>query len=360
MFPIALTFSIFILAMILLLGIIIILNNPHSRINRSFFLVTIAGAFWIFANIISDHVMTKSACLLWMQLCIVGPSLISPLFLFLTWVFPEQRIKITIKKLVLVFSPSVAIIALTSTKWNISSFEMGSHGWESWTPGPLYTFLFIYFAIYFGIAIYNLVRSYRKGQKIQKLQIKYLAFGLTLSAISGFTTNFILPHFFNVISRGTSVMNIFGPTLGSSLAVFVFFVFAAYAVTKHHLMNIRIIATELFVGLMIALTFVNLLLAPSTNELIVRAIFLGLMIIFGWLLIKSTLREVRTLERMVRKRTGELSKSKEELAKKSVELEKRGEELEKWYRATVGRELKMIELKKEIKKLEEKSKSKEI
>jgi len=42
-----------------------------------------------------------------------------------------------------------------------------------------------------------------------------------------------------------------------------------------------------------------------------------------------------------------------------TEIEKRKEELEKFYKLTVGRELRMIELKKEIKKLEEKLKEKE-
>jgi len=36
------------------------------------------------------------------------------------------------------------------------------------------------------------------------------------------------------------------------------------------------------------------------------------------------------------------------------ELQEKINELKKWFRGTVGRELKMIELKKEIKKLKEK------
>ncbi|MCD6528528.1 hypothetical protein J7K44_02725, partial [bacterium] len=41
-----------------------------------------------------------------------------------------------------------------------------------------------------------------------------------------------------------------------------------------------------------------------------------------------------------------------------TEIEKRKEELEKFYKLTVGRELRMIELKKKIKELEEKMEKK--
>lgn len=49
----------------------------------------------------------------------------------------------------------------------------------------------------------------------------------------------------------------------------------------------------------------------------------------------------------------ELTKTKEELEEANLELRKKIEELEKFYRVTVGREVKMVELKSEIKNLKE-------
>ena len=53
------------------------------------------------------------------------------------------------------------------------------------------------------------------------------------------------------------------------------------------------------------------------------------------------------------KARAELIKAKEKLEKANLELKKKIEELENFYRITIGREVKMVELKKEIKTLKE-------
>lgn len=71
---------------------------------------------------------------------------------------------------------------------------------------------------------------------------------------------------------------------------------------------------------------------------------------------KEELEEAKTvLEIKVRARTRELQELNEALEQKvkerTKELQEKVDELNKWYKLTVGRELKMIELKKEIEKL---------
>ena len=78
---------------------------------------------------------------------------------------------------------------------------------------------------------------------------------------------------------------------------------------------------------------------------------------------KKTIEEARdVLEIKVKARTIELkdlNKSLEEkVGQRTEELQKKVDELNKWYRLTVGRELRMVELKKEIEKLKRRKKDK--
>ena len=71
----------------------------------------------------------------------------------------------------------------------------------------------------------------------------------------------------------------------------------------------------------------------------------------------SSCKEVLDLSNNLNKSAEELYENREQLQGAYQEIKQRKEDLEKFYKLTVGRELKMIELKKKIKELEEKEKN---
>jgi C4-dicarboxylate-specific signal transduction histidine kinase len=86
----------------------------------------------------------------------------------------------------------------------------------------------------------------------------------------------------------------------------------------------------------------------NPTNIVLNAITLFLVALFGWWLVNSVEKEVEakeSLEEKVRERTKELEQSKKV-------AEERATELEKWYKLTIGRELRMAELKDKIKDLE--------
>ena len=119
------------------------------------------------------------------------------------------------------------------------------------------------------------------------MQTIYILLGLTLSATSAIFFNLILTQI-SVIPAGINRMGIYG---------ILFFVFlSAYAILRHRLFNVRVIATELLVFAIWIFTLIRLLLSEGYQERIINVVFLALLIVSGVLLIRSVLKEVRQRE----------------------------------------------------------------
>jgi C4-dicarboxylate-specific signal transduction histidine kinase len=125
--------------------------------------------------------------------------------------------------------------------------------------------------------------------------------------------------------------------------------------------TIKIILTEILVIIIVLFLLIQGLLAATFTNKILSFIILISFLSVSYLLIRETHEEIKrktqaerlaqelkdlnkTLEERVGRRTKELKKSYDE-------IKKRTEELEKFYNLTVGRELKILELKKQIKDL---------
>lgn len=72
----------------------------------------------------------------------------------------------------------------------------------------------------------------------------------------------------------------------------------AYAVIKHQLMNIKVVAAQVFSYFLIVVFVIELFLSKSQSELMIRIISLALIIVLSYLLVKSVRTEVRRREEM--------------------------------------------------------------
>jgi len=216
--------------------------------------------------------------------------------------------------------------------------------------GPLEPLGRVYVITCLGISLFYLLKEYFKSQGFRKLQLKYFILGIAIYSGGGVLFAGILPLFSPEFIK----------YLDLSVLLSVFWVgFTFYAVFKKRLFEIRVILTELLVGALGIILVILPFLMPTTFLKILTVFIFLLFCLFGYFLIKAIYQELKAeeiLEEKVKERTKELEKSKEEIQKAYEEIKRRKEELEKVLKAVVGRELRMIELKKRIKELEEKLK----
>jgi signal transduction histidine kinase len=90
--------------------------------------------------------------------------------------------------------------------------------------------------------------------------------------------------------------------------------FTAYSIVRHKLFDIKIIATEALTILIWIVLFAKLFITQSTTEAVIDTIILALVVVFGILLIRSVLNEVKHRERLqaLTKKLRELDKQKDE------------------------------------------------
>ena len=82
------------------------------------------------------------------------------------------------------------------------------------------------------------------------------------------------------------------------------FAFTAYAIVQHELFDIKVIATQILTVLICLVLFAKVMVSQSGVELMVNALILGIVVIFGIFLVRSVVKEVdqrRELERLTKK-----------------------------------------------------------
>ena len=207
----------------------------------------------------------------------------------------------------------------------------------------------IYVAIGLLVSVFYLISTYFKIDTVKKERLKYLILGISIYTFGGVFAAGVLPLFFPAFN----FVDI------SAYASIPFISLTTYAIIKKQLFDIKVILTEtltysFFIFLLGQVVFNNFF--PVFYAQLINLVFFSPV---AYLLIKASRAEVRkneVLEEKVAERTKDLRSSNQALEQSKKVAEDRAQELEKWYNLTVGRELRMAELKSQIKELEGKTK----
>ncbi|KKQ17803.1 MAG: HATPase domain-containing multisensor signal transduction histidine kinase [Berkelbacteria bacterium GW2011_GWA1_36_9] len=190
------------------------------------------------------------------------------------------------------------------------------------TAGFLYAFYLIFayftFPTYGVYLLFKNLRSIDKNDKNKRNQIRYVLLG-TLMGFGGGALNFFL--IYNINPFGS----FFEAGIFVVLLAFVpFAVPLAYATMKYHLMDIKLVLTEIVAGLVSTTLLIDFVFSifTSANPLVILFKFAMFVIFsyFGILLIRSVIKEIEQREK-IEKIEKELEKAYE-VEKKALEFEK--------------------------------------
>lgn len=268
------------------LGFLVYLRGRKSKVNVSYALVSLFASLWIFGQLIMRESDSMRGAKFGAELGYFSAIFIPTFLVYFSYIFPSPDGITSWKKSFLWFT-SLIIAGITLFP-NFMILGLKIHPWgKEVILGWPYHIYSVYFLLFIGWSLYILFSKYKRSSSLERIQLKYVLAGLFPTSTFGLTFNLILPWF------GNYRLIWLGP-----LFTIVMIVTIAYAIQKHHLMNVRVIATELFTGLIIFIFFIQLFLTKNTQEFILNLGMLILIIIFGYFLIKGTLREVDELRRL--------------------------------------------------------------
>lgn len=272
----------------LILGALIYLKERENKSNVLFALVTFSVSGWVLTRGLFEIVPINGLSRIVLNLLYISASLIPLFFVLFTYTFPFGKIPFSKKQILFIAIPNLIIIWLVL----IPGFVLGeinqySYNYKSINFGFGYVFYSIYILGYFLWGFINLIKKYLKSAGILKIQLVYIFCGTFIATLFGVITNLILPFF------GSFRFFWLGPVLTIVMVLFI-----AYAIVKHHLLNIKIIATEIFASSIVIVVLVELFLSKSTEEVTFRIIVLLLVGFFAYLLVQGVLKEVKTREQM--------------------------------------------------------------
>jgi PAS domain S-box-containing protein len=143
--------------------------------------------------------------------------------------FAERVDKRSQIKIAVVGGICAVFVLLSLTPAILTSWEAHSPR-PRFTYGPLHPLFGLYFLLCFAFALYTLWDKLRAASGIRKLQLRYLLLGILIGGAGGITTNLVIPLVWN-----TSEYSTLGPYFTLVLSVF-----AAHAIIRHRLMDIRV------------------------------------------------------------------------------------------------------------------------
>jgi signal transduction histidine kinase len=271
-----------------LLSLFVILGSKKS-INKVYSLFTLFASLWslgiayFFISPIQNSIFIANSY--YASAALIGAS-----FLLFASYFPSREVK-TSKILLYVFLPLSIFVVLFYLNHNliIKDVFYSSSLYKDVIINKInYLIYGVYFVFVVILAYYRLFTSLKKAEtKDERAQLKLVIYGTAIGFIFGMMFDLFLPFLGNY--RDIWV----GPLFSSFMVISI-----GYAISKHHMFNIKIITTEILTFIIWIFVITRIVISSNITEKLMNLGLLVVLIISGILLIRSILNEVEQREKI--------------------------------------------------------------
>src|SRR3989344_5466499 len=292
------------IAAIGILGFIVFINNRRSATNRAFLFLVVATILYGAFNYISYRVADPNIGFWILRITIFFSVWHSfSMFLFF-YVFPreEWNFKKWFKFGLIPLVTTISLSTLTPLVFESVAEVSDTGRILKLNNGPGIVLFGSSITLLILGGFWQLIKKTVKAHGTERIQFSFILVGALISFSLLIIFNFIFPA---LIENATFV-----PLAGIFMLPFIAFTF--YAILKHGLLRVKVVAAEILTFFLAVITLFEILLSDSLMVVIFRAGIFFLVLVFGILLIRSVLREVQQREKL-EKLTKELELANDKL-----------------------------------------------
>ncbi|MFA6354161.1 MAG: ATP-binding protein [Candidatus Paceibacterota bacterium] len=269
------------------LGFLVFLHDRKSCTNKIFIIHSFIAIVWAVVNYFSLNPPDNNN-LLWIRLVIFFAVPYVLVFLLLVLNFPNERLIIKKRNLFLIIFLMIVMMAGALSPFVFQELISSTSTQVSPTPGilmPLFGPLLVFF---FLLSFFLVIKKYFKSDGVARRQWLFIGSGLLVAY-----TLLIFFVFVRVVVYQDTTFVIYSP-----LFILPIFAGTAFAILKHQLFRVKVIATEILIFGLLAVSLIQLFLSESTLALVINLWISALLLLVGVLLIRSVLKEVREREQL--------------------------------------------------------------
>lgn len=212
------------------LGTWVVLRDPASHVHRSFGLLSLSLAAWTASNaLVSAYAGTRLGTLA-ARAAFASAALIPAAFFSFASHFPRPEPRPPREAARIIYLLSAAAFALSPTSLLVQGTSRRD-GVLHVAHGPLHP---LFAAFLLGTLAYSLallVRRRRVVRGIERLQLAYVLWGISLTALAGTVSNLLVPLLFR-----SSRLSPYGPVSGLVMIATI-----AHAIIRYRFLNLRLV-----------------------------------------------------------------------------------------------------------------------
>lgn len=269
------------------LGLTVLFRSAPTAVNRSFGVMTLLVGLWSLAAFFFRATTQTDLSVLLGYTLYASATLLPPAFFVMSLNFPPDMLMTKRVRWLLILE--TLFVGVVTCIPGLVIHGMHTSGTEKILEWGNYYSIYVLHQMFFFLLGYGvLFRKYRQADKVQRTQLAYIILGTIIPANLALIGNLILPWY-----GYYGLYTWFG-----QVCMILIVLFSGYAIWKHNLFDIKVVATEIFILATSATLLIRFFLVSNPADKWIGGIIFLVVAVFGVLLVKSVWREVEQREKL--------------------------------------------------------------